>query len=69
VSAGPRGGLCPECAHVKLVPGSNGNTYLLCRLASSDPRLRRYPPQPVVRCVGFRPRGEPGEVSGPAAPE
>jgi hypothetical protein len=49
----PRVGLCGDCAHVKRVHSAKGSTFYLCELAASDPRFRKYPPLPVLRCAGF----------------
>ena len=47
--------LCESCSLVRAVVTPKGSRYLLCRLSASDPRFPKYPPQPVVRCEGFRP--------------
>jgi GNAT superfamily N-acetyltransferase len=31
-----------------------GSRFLLCQLSSRDPAFPKYPPQPVVRCEGYR---------------
>ena len=51
----PQGGLCPDCAHVKLVRSSHGSWFLLCRLSATDDAYPKYPPQPVRACSGFEP--------------
>ena len=33
-----------------------GSRFLLCQLSTTDPAYPKYPPQPVVRCDGYRPR-------------
>jgi hypothetical protein len=33
-----------------------GSRFLLCQLSRNDPAYPKYPPQPVVRCEGYRPR-------------
>jgi hypothetical protein len=38
---------------VKRVRSERGSTFYLCRLAAADPRLPKYPPQPVLACDGF----------------
>ena len=48
-----RGGLCPRCAHVKVVRSGKGSVFYLCLLSAEDPRFPKYPPQPVVSCEGF----------------
>lgn len=45
-------GLCPTCRHVRIVRSDRGSSFFLCRRAASDPRYRKYPPQPVVTCPG-----------------
>ena len=48
--------LCETCAWVREVVTPKGSRFLLCRLARTDPAFPKYPPQPVVRCDGYRPR-------------
>ena len=31
---------------------------MLCELSVTNTAFPKYPPQPVVRCDGYRPRGE-----------
>jgi hypothetical protein len=45
--------LCPACKHVKLVRSDKDAVFYLCRLAATDPRFTKYPPQPVLDCAGF----------------
>jgi hypothetical protein len=33
-----------------------GSRFLLCQLSRTDPAFPKYPPQPVVRCDGYRPQ-------------
>ena len=33
-----------------------GSPFLLCQLSRTDNAYPKYPPQPVVRCDGHRPR-------------
>jgi hypothetical protein len=47
--------LCERCAWMREVVTPKGSRFLLCRLSQTDPRFARYPPQPIVRCAGFRP--------------
>lgn len=49
------GGLCPGCKHVRRIESARGSVFLRCTLASADPRFPKYPPQPVVRCLGHVP--------------
>ena len=46
-------GLCPGCAHVRVIESATGSRFLMCQLAKVDARFNKYPPQPVLRCVGF----------------
>jgi hypothetical protein len=58
----PRVGLCSVCANVRIVPGDR-STFYLCELAFRDPRFRKYPPLPVMRCGGFEPADDPNRES------
>jgi hypothetical protein len=31
-----------------------GSRFLLCRWSKTDPAYPKYPPQPVIRCDGYR---------------
>ena len=53
-------GLCDSCAHQKLISNTRGSTFSLCERSKVDPRFRKYPPIPVMRCPGHQPRGEGG---------
>ncbi len=46
-------GICPSCLHVRILESDKGSRFFLCELAKLDERFRKYPPQPVIRCVGF----------------
>jgi hypothetical protein len=48
--------LCETCAALREVLTPKGSRFLLCQLSRTDPAFPRYPPQPVVRCAGYRPR-------------
>ena len=48
--------LCETCAWVRGVVTPKGSRFLLCRLSQTEPAFPKYPPQPVVRCCGYRPR-------------
>ncbi len=64
----PPPGLCGACAHARIVANRRGSVFHLCRAAADDPRLRRYPVLPVLRCHAFRPRDDAG-ASGAKARE
>jgi hypothetical protein len=58
--------LCETCARVREVVTPKGSRFLLCQLSRTDPAYPKYPPQPVVRCGGYRPRqtGEQDTTQG-----
>jgi hypothetical protein len=45
-------GLCAACRHARVQRNPRGNTFWRCARADTDPRFRRYPPLPVLRCEG-----------------
>jgi hypothetical protein len=51
-------GLCAVCRHSQQVVSAKGSVFRLCRRALTEPRYRKYPPLPVVSCVGHEP-GKP----------
>jgi len=51
----PPPGLCPGCRHHRLVVNRRGSRFYLCERSRDDDRFPRYPPVPVLRCVGFEP--------------
>ena len=46
--------LCETCAWMREVVTPKGSRFLLCQLSVANPDYRKYPPQPVVRCDGYR---------------
>ncbi len=48
-------GLCADCRHARRIANRRGSEFLLCGRAVNDPRYRRYPPLPVLRCPGHQP--------------
>jgi len=46
--------LCETCQNLQEVNTPKGSRFLLCRLSKSDPAYPKYPPQPIVRCDGYR---------------
>ena len=57
--------LCETCENVRAVCTAKSR-FLLCQLSATNAAYPKYPPQPVVRCDGYRPRndadeGEPGD--------
>ena len=49
----PGAGLCNACVHQRVVVSGRGSAFTLCRLASENPSLRRYPVLPVLSCSSF----------------
>jgi len=52
----PAVGLCMSCLNATRVVSARGSVFWRCGLSASDPRFAKYPPLPVVRCAGYRPR-------------
>lgn len=50
----PRIGLCVRCVHHRVTGNRRGSQFHLCGLASTDPRFRKYPRLPMLRCEGFQ---------------
>jgi hypothetical protein len=59
-------GLCGSCRHASIKGTRRGTTYLRCTRAEWDSRLVRYPPLPVLTCVGYDPPG-PADAEVPPA--
>lgn len=53
--------LCETCSLMREVLTSRGSRFLLCQLSQTDPAYSKYPPQPVVRCDGYRKAEQTGE--------
>lgn len=51
--AGAAAGLCGDCRHARRIQSARGSQFLLCERAATDPRFRRYPALPVLRCLGY----------------
>ena len=47
------GGLCDTCRHARGIVSGKGSIFLMCELSKTDPRFRKYPPLPVMRCPGW----------------
>jgi hypothetical protein len=47
--------MCATCRHARHIESRRGSLFLLCGRAADDPRFRRYPPLPVLRCDGHEP--------------
>lgn len=48
-------GLCAHCQHLRRVHSERGATFYLCRRAAADPHYPKYPPLPVLTCLGYEP--------------
>ena len=48
--------LCEQCDWLREIITPKESRFLLCQLSQTDPTFPKYPPQPVVRCDGYRPR-------------
>ena len=60
--------LCHACCFAREVSGRLGQTYLLCR---NETVAAKYPPQPVVECLGYEPVSisRPATGAAPASPQ
>lgn len=54
-----RVGLCADCLHARRITNRRGAVFLLCARAAADPRFRRYPSLPLLRCPGHQPGTAP----------
>ncbi len=46
--------LCATCIHCKEVVSGKGSRFLFCKKSEKDRRFHKYPPQPIIRCVGYK---------------
>jgi hypothetical protein len=46
--------LCEKCQLMREVMTPKGSRFLLCQLSITNPDFPKYPPQPIVRCKGYR---------------
>ncbi len=46
-------GLCQSCRWMRRVTPRRGGTFFRCSRAETDSRFVRYPPLPVLECVGY----------------
>jgi len=44
------------CRWARIVTNRRGSTFFRCGRAETDARFPRYPPLPVLRCVGYEQR-------------
>ena len=48
--------LCDTCALMREVITPKHSRFLLCQLSQTYAAFPKYPPQPVARCDGYKPR-------------
>ncbi len=46
-------GLCDSCKFSRVIENRRGSRFFMCLLSETDPRFRKYPPLPVLRCAGY----------------
>jgi hypothetical protein len=46
-------GLCGTCRHGAVIVSDRGSRFYRCERSKTDPRFPRYPPLPVVSCIGY----------------
>ena len=46
-------GLCATCTHSIVIETDRGSRFYLCERSKTDPRFPKYPPLPVVSCIGY----------------
>jgi hypothetical protein len=51
-------GLCGRCVHIRAQDTKRGAVFYRCARADEDDRFMRYPPIPIVRCLGFEKRSD-----------
>jgi hypothetical protein len=51
-----RAGLCADCVHARRIESDRGARFYLCELSTVDPKYRKYPALPVIRCAGYQPK-------------
>jgi hypothetical protein len=64
--------LCESCALMREVVTPKGSRFFLCTMSATDRRYAKYPPQPIVRCEGYRsvvPRGGAAGAVGEGPPQ
>src|ERR1700751_688921 len=54
--------LCETCSLVREIVTPKASRFLLCKLSQTDPDYPKYPPQPVVRCDGYRKKEQPRQA-------
>ncbi len=52
--------LCESCQNVREICTARSR-FLLCELSLTNADYPKYPPQPIVRCDGYQPKGKADE--------
>ena len=50
--------LCESCQNMREVRTARSR-FLLCELSVTKDEFPKYPPQPILRCGGFKPKDQP----------
>ena len=50
--------LCESCQNLREVRTARSR-FLLCELSVRNDDYPKYPPQPILRCGGFKPKDQP----------
>ena len=50
--------LCESCQNMREVRTARSR-FLLCELSVTNDDYPKYPPQPILRCGGFKPKDQP----------
>lgn len=45
--------LCTHCKYLRVIRNERGSHFYLCQKSKDFPFFAKYPPQPVLQCVGF----------------
>ena len=53
--------LCETCENVRYICTARSE-FLLCELSFTNAAYSKYPPQPVLRCDGYRSRNDADEA-------
>jgi hypothetical protein len=54
-------GLCQICRHGREIRSAKGSLFWLCERSRREPKYAKYPPLPVLACLGYEHRGGHGE--------
>jgi hypothetical protein len=60
-------GLCQTCQHSRRMETDRGSVFLMCKLSFEDSQFAKYPPLPVLDCVGYKPKEEDPSPEAPLA--